>query len=383
MTKKFFVRAKLVKGRRWVIDFTAYDTAKGTETRQRKDFDLNEIQDLEVREAVAMRIVANIETFATASIKKTQEKDGLPLNKAVEYASTVKQTLPRETSRRKYPTVAKHFIAWARRSGVDKIPVEEFTKRKALEYWDYFLTSKNLRGRTRNNYLASLRALWVVLIDREYTNENPWVRIKPSRKEEKLRRIFTADERRAVAGYAEKNDYWMFRGILLQFYCYIRPTELIRLKFKDFDLGKGLVTVQEGNAKMWRRVVKTIPESVLHYFRDGRFDKYPGNFFIFGRLGDERRGHMEPSTVPIDDERPYKRHAKALKKLKEQGILNDITGLTWYSWKDTGITMHARNTSPLATRDQAGHTDFSMTLTYYHTEETNSEYRNLTNDLIE
>jgi len=132
MTKKIFVRAKLVKGRRWVIDFTAFDTAKGTETRQRKDFDLNEIEDLAVREAVAMRIVANIETFATASIKKTQDKDLLPLKKAVEYASTVKQALPRETSRRNFSSfldgfMRVHGFSFTYSRSI-KIPIEEFTR---------------------------------------------------------------------------------------------------------------------------------------------------------------------------------------------------------------------------------------------------------------
>lgn len=65
-----------------------------------------------------------------------------------------------------------------------------------------------------------------------------------------------------------------------------------------------------------------------------------------------------------------------------EGKLVSLEGLTWYSWKDTGISAHARITSPLATRDQAGHDDFQMTLTYYQAEKVNQEYANLDNDLI-
>lgn len=92
---------------------------------------------------------------------------------------------------------------------------------------------------------------------------------------------------------------------------------------------------------------------------------------------------MAPSTTAIDDGRMYKRHAKVLARLKAEGRLTgDLTGLTWYSWKDTGISLHAHNTSPLATRDQAGHTSITMTEVYYHAPQVNEEYQRLENDLI-
>jgi len=63
-------------------------------------------------------------------------------------------------------------------------------------------------------------------------------------------------------------------------------------------------------------------------------------------------------------------------------LKNDIEGLTWYSWKDTGISMHARKTGPMATKDQAGHRNLAMTSIYYHAAETNPEYMILDNDLL-
>lgn len=42
----------------------------------------------------------------------------------------------------------------------------------------------------------------------------------------------------------------------------------------------------------------------------------------------------------------------------------------------------SRKTSPLATKDQAGHADLSITSVYYHPDPVNPEYRNLENDLI-
>lgn len=384
--KTYLTRARLVKGRRWTIDFTCFDAETGAETRRRQDFDLNSIEDLHVREEVAARIVRNIEVFAVPKAQKAPAvpiADATTVKDAVELALSLKRRLPRRNSIKKYETIARALLEWCRKMHYVALPVAEFGRKQARAYWDYLTTSRKYRGRTLNNYLATLRAMWAEMTERDMVPENPWTRIKPVRNEEKLRRPFTDEERRIVAQHIVATDYWLFRGVLLQFFCYVRPVELCRLRFRDFDLGRGLVTVREDAAKGWRKVVKTIPASVLHYFRDGRFDKVPGNYYLFGRVGEGARAKMEPSPRQIDENRPYKRHQRILQRLKAAGQLTgDISGLTWYSWKDTGISMHTRKTSPVATKDQAGHTDLSVTSIYYHSEEMNEEYRDLANDLF-
>lgn len=383
MAKKIYARARLVKtSARWHIDYSVYDPATGEERRHRKDFDLNEIEDLAVREAVADRIVRNIEVFAAPIDKPKPASSGPSLKDSVALAVSIKQRLPRKSSRRRYLTVSKPFLAWAKKLHYESMPVSEFSRKHARAYWDHLTTQREYRGKTLNNYLDAMRSIWNVLDEREMVLDNPWERIKPVREEEKNRRVFTPEERRVVALAAMERDYWLFRGILLQFYCYIRPIELTRLKFKDFDFSAGTVTVREADAKQYRRVVKTIPRSVMHYFLDGKFERYPANYFLFGRVGGKGYEAMEPSSVPVDEMRPYKRHARLLKQLQGEGKLNDISGLMWYSWKDSGISLHARKTGPVATKEQAGHKSLAMTSIYYHAAQSNPEYRDLDNDLL-
>ena len=390
MAKKTFIsRARLVKGSRGYIDFTRFDPETGEESRHRQDFDLNDISDLDVRERVGERLVRYIDVFAPpkpflpkkpTSAEKT---DIQTVKDAVEFSLSLKRRLPRRNSIRKYETVSKAFLAWCQKTHCAMLPVAEFGKKQARAYWDALTTSRDYRGRTLNNYLATLRALWSEMLERDMIPVNPWAKIKPVRNGEKLRRPFTDEERRVVAAHIEATDYWLFRGVLLQFFCYIRPVELIRLKFKDFDLGRGLVTVKEGNAKSWRKSVKTIPASVLHYFRDGIFDKFPANYHVFGRVGEGAMSKMHPAPQPIDEARPYKRHARILARLKAEGkLVGDISGLVWYSWKDTGISLHTKKTSPVATKDQAGHTNLTVTSLYYRAPDENTEYGRLENDLF-
>ena len=384
MAKKTFVsRARLVKGARWHIDFYRFDPETGAESRHRQDFDLNDIEDLEVRERVGERLVRYIDVFTPMSQPSKKAASGPTVKEAVSAAHAAKKLLPRKNSTKKYRTVTNAFLSWCSDKKMADMPVSEFSKKQARAYWMWLPEQREYRGRTLNNYLATLHALWQEMMEMELVAVNPWATLKPARNEEKLRRPFTDEERRVVAAHIEATDYWLFRGVLLQFFCYVRPVELIRLQFKDFDLGRGLVTVKEGNAKSWRKSVKTIPASVLHYFRDGVFDKFPANYHVFGRVGEGARTKMHPAPQPIDEARPYKRHARILARLKAEGkLVGDISGLVWYSWKDTGISLHTKKTSPVATKDQAGHTSLTVTSLYYRAPDENVEYGRLENDLF-
>ena len=388
MAKKTFVsKARLVKGARWYIDFQRFDSETGNVTRHRQDFDLNDIEDLELRERVGERLMRHIEAFvperkAPAPVAKREE---LSVKQAIEWVTALKMALPRKNSRKTYRAVSKKLLAWCARLHYAGLPVSEFGKRHCRAFWDGLVSCGEYKGRSLNNYLVCLRTMWNELMERELVPENPWTKIKPERVGEKSRRPFTDEERRVVAAHIEATDYWMFRGVLLQFFCYIRPVEMLRLRFKNFDLGRGVVTVESADAKSWRKRRATIPQSVLHYFRDGIFDRQPGNFFLFGRkqVG-PHTWILQPATVAVSECRMYKRHRRVLERLKANGALvGDISGLTWYSWKDTGISLHAGKTSPLATKDQAGHADLSITSIYYHPDEVNFEYQRLENDLLQ
>lgn len=383
MAKKIFARARVVKGKRWYIDYVIFDPVTSKESRHRQDFDLNDIEDLAVRELVAARLVTNLGTFIkSAPVAASSAAPAQTVSMAIQIALDVKFKLPRRNSRSQYRTVGRMFLKWSKQRHYLDLPIADFSQKYAREFWDW-MTTKKYAGRTLNNYRTCLKALWSELIEREVITKNIWERIKPARVGEKKRRPFTDQERRVVAAWAKEHDYWMFRGILLQYFCYIRPGEISGMKFRDFDFAAGTVTIPEGNSKSWKKRVVTLPKSILHYFLDGQFDQYPGNYFVLGRIPARNgRWAMHPSTVALSETRMNKRHARLLARLQKSGDLSDISGLTWYSWKDTGISVHARKTSPIATKDQAGHRDLAITSLYYHAEEINSEYRNLADDLL-
>lgn len=371
MTKKTFVRARLVKGPKWLIDYTIF-LPSGEESRHRQDFFLNEIDDLVLRERIGLHLIRCLEVIVQGQGAPARRSPAVTLRDGLSEAILSKQGL-RKNTLRGYERTARKFSTWAQKSGWLDRPLREFTKRPAREFFAN-LSAGGLSGRTINNYKSDLHALWQEMENSELCTLNPWA-IRSVRVGEKGRRTFTDQERRAVAAEIEKTDYWLFRALLLQFFCFIRPDEINKLRFRDFDFGKGTVRVGFAESKVWRTRFATIPREVLPYFVDGRFDRQPGNFFMLPGKNDN------PGPNPVEKTRAYKRHRKVLERLLDRGELQNIAGLTWYSWKDTGISLHARRTSPLSTRDQAGHRNFNTTLIYYHSEDVNAEYAAIPNDL--
>lgn len=389
MAKKIFVpRARVVKGEKWLIDYLVHDPETGRESRHRNEFGLNEVP-LPIREQVANCLIKCVEKVLRGIARPpvapapAVHEPQLSVLDAVEYACKIKTSGPRENTHKNYKSIRGFFVEWLTARSYTNMPINDFGKRHARAFLDWYMTRKKLRGVTINNRVTHLRALWYELIHREMATENPWTAIKPQRQEDKKRRPFNPEERRLVAAEVQRRDYWLFRGLILQYYCYLRPDELRRLKMRAFDLGRGLVKVESFEAKKWKTRWATIPRSVMPYFQDGIFDQVPVNYYVFGMTGSRRDGYqLRPATKPASKSVAYRRHQKILKELKASGVLSSIEGLTWYSWKDTGITEHARKTSPLATRDQAGHEDFDMTLTYYQREQVNTEYQAMENDLF-
>ena len=51
---------------------------------------------------------------------------------------------------------------------------------------------------------------------------------------------------------------------------------------------------------------------------------------------------------------------------KKKGLLEDIKGIEWYSWKDTGITDALKQMNPEYVRQQTDHQKYETLLKYNH-----------------
>ena len=187
----------------------------------------------------------------------------------------------------------------------------------------------------------------------------------------KKRRPFEDEEKKVVAEHIQENHFWLYLALLLQFYCYIRPIELTRLRFKYFNLNDGTIDLPADITKSKKRRIVTIPLIIIYNFFDPRFVDTPANYLLFG-------DHLKPAPGANVGEkarydRMYKLHKRILKHLQKTGALQNIDGLTWYSWKDTGAT--DSDVSIYADMQQMGHSDPRHTWIYRMQRKVNGEVR--------
>lgn len=380
MEKKKFLPARLVKGDyRWYIIFYQTDPASGTLLPFRRTYSINRIKDKRRRIKVGNMHVNEINRLLPLGWPFVVEEpvQNYTLLEAIQLALQAKYNTTERNTHRSYKSISKVFLEYCEKKRLAKKDVLEFTKKNAYAFLDYALVKRKLGGKTYNNYLIHLKALWNVMIERELADQNPWVGIKKATVLEKNRRCFNEEERRIVAKYIEERDIHMFWAILLQYYCFLRPVELRRLKFKNFDLVKGTIHVSPSiNKKSKKHRLLTIPPYPLRIFRQPEFTKNPTNYFVFGEFllphPDKQCSHNTMN----------KRHKRYLRELKKNGELPTIEGLKFYSWKDTGITDHSEIVSLINLQRQAGHSKPETTLIYYQPDEINHEIKKIDRDIF-
>ena len=153
----------------------------------------------------------------------------------------------------------------------------------------------------------------------------------------------------------------LFRAVLLENYCGVRPAELRRLKFKHFDFKLGVIQLNKDVVFKSKPRVATIPKAAIEYFTAQDFISEVTNNFVFGAR------FIPNPKQPVSRNYITSKHREILLDLQSRGLIGDITGLELYSWKNKGITDYANDESVgiFRTSNQVGHHSTTETMRYY------------------
>jgi integrase len=326
----------------WYIQF--YTTHNGDKQKIRLKLGLNRIKDLTERQKCADNLVSqisyklqnnaitDINAFTdTLTFKPLINKQSI--KDALLYALQLKLLDTAVLTHKNYKHTVNEFITYLEKNNLHLISVDSFTKLLALEYLDKAV----LKGVSRHGYnkrVNILRTMCSVLEEREILLKNPFKGMKKKKEERKRRRAFNDREKEIVFREILKTDKWLALLTLFQYYCAIRPrAEMNRLRFQDIDLKRGMIFLSGEQTKNGEKDIVTIPDDCLDIINtlDIDFERYPKSYIIFGR-------HLEPHpTLCVGYNTYHAKHQAVLQKLKDDGVLNDIEGMTSYSWKDTGV----------------------------------------------
>ena len=353
-----FTYPTLTKGKSWFINFMAYD--KELCKMRRKRIKLNHIKDVKQRARYAANLIRILMNKLDEGWNPWDEPDVIKperhsildvFSTYLEYIShsLAKGTL-RKDSEKSYRSYLKVFQEWItdKAAYMDEIKMSTIT-----EFLDYIYIEKENSSTTRNNYLVWLGNFFEWALQHGFVREKPTAGIKSLPKPKgKNRTIIDDRSLTKLHEYCNENNPHYLLAVQLILYCFIRPKELSMLRIQDINLKQGTITIPSEVSKNHSTASVTLPVKVIHHMLDLDIFRHPGQYYIFSE-----------SFMPGKSYRP----PKSLSDYWHYHIVPDLhfpKEYKLYSLKDTGITKLLHKIDPLSVRDQARHSDISITNIY-------------------
>ena len=218
-------------------------------------------------------------------------------------------------------------------------------------YLDFLYYDKKKSPETYNNHLRFLNIFFEWCKTKQFVNQNPAENIKAKPKTQKKREVLTDDIKLKVSELQQTNFHY-YVLCMVTYYCFIRRTELTKIKVSDVNLLKGFIVVSAENSKNRKTEAVTIPNIFLPILAQ-HLTKAKNTDFLFSS-NDFKPGAKQLSPKKISDE-----WTKFRKKEKFDNKFQ------FYSLKDTGITDLLNSGIPaIKVRDQARHYDLKITESY-------------------
>lgn len=381
----FIPPARLSTGVVWqIIHYTLTDD--GRKVRERSTFDLNRISDYAKRYDRAEKILAEVfGIFDDPSIKKYKDSMAILAAKALKSAKgpgAIKPTLisiedalsvalkikmqsDRRLTRNTYSSMHNIFMDWVRSQGWEKWLVSDFTKTHAIQYMDYiWMARKNRKGQrisavTYNNVITNTRAVWTEAVKRYNLPVNPFSNIEGKKATEKLRTSISKSDSDIIIKHIYTHKKKLFLAILLLAHGGVRIEEMLRMRYRNFDLRRGLIVLSGDQTKNHENAFITLPKDVITMLFELGVDREPVNALVFPSI-------KEPGCdKPVGRNTLTNQFRSVLGKLIKKALINSADGYTLYSWKDTGAKLLLESGVDIITlQHHLRHKDLSTTQRY-------------------
>ena len=141
-----------------------------------------------------------------------------------------KQTYIRQRSFFTIRSYIKIFSDWLSKTNFSNIAIESFNFQHAIQFSDYLKINRKLANRSHNNYIKGLRTIFNELVEREYMIKNPFSKVKILPFEKRNIFAYSENEIKILKDYCLKNDKRLWLVCQFEFYCAIRPAEMVKCK---------------------------------------------------------------------------------------------------------------------------------------------------------
>jgi site-specific recombinase, phage integrase family len=165
-------------------------------------------------------------------------------------------------------------------------------------YLDYLFFDKKNSARTYNNHLKFFNTFFLWCKAKNF-DANPAESIKPKAKVQKKREVLT-DEVKAKVRMLHDTNFHYYVLCMLTYYCFIRRTELTKLKVGDVHLHGGYIVIDGENSKNRKTESVTIPYNLLDDLAE-HLKKAKADDFLFS-ANNFTTGTKQLSPKKISDE---------------------------------------------------------------------------------
>lgn len=348
-----FTYPKLHEGKKWFIDFFALDPISGK--MKRKKYHIDNIPKIGERRKKAAEIMA-------VTLKKlrggwnpwvnTQESRGFTLlsdclDRYMEYIERKSRTKTKHSYQSRVNILNQYLSSCV-------LPIKyayQFDGAFVNDYLDWLYLDRGVSERTRNNYRGWCYSFAEFLVSRKYLESNPVDHIPALDEKKKFRKDLSPTKLKQMRQYLKREDKYFLLACYMEYYTFIRPTELSYLKVGDISLKEKTIFVSEDFSKNKKSAKVALNDTLLKLMLELGVLSAPSSYYLFGK-----------NFKPSPDRCNADQYNRRWKKMRE--ALGWSDEYQFYSLKDSGIRDLANEQGVVVARDQARHSDVSTTNRY-------------------
>lgn len=335
------------------VDFYAYDPAEGKSKRKKYMIGgkltkrERDRRGAELCAAITQKLSTGWNPWANASLNNSYTT----LQTAIEtYERHIEKQMRRKTLF-SYRSRIKVLCEYISTLAIPPMYAYQFDSALVGGFLDYVYVTRDVCPRTRNNYLGWLVTFSEFMLSRKWITENPTAGFKKLREDEKRRVAIPEDELRRGFALIKSEDPHFYLAVLMEYFCFIRPTELSWAKIEHINLTDQTITIPATVSKNHKTGSVSLNPEVIHAMLDVELFNNPGSDYIFG-----------PAFKPSAERRGPDAFNKRWKYFRKK--LGWPDSYQFYSLKDSGIRDLANAAGVVNARDQARHSDVTTTNKY-------------------
>lgn len=354
-----YIPAELRKNKEWIVCY--YVKNPFTKKLERKRVRVKRIKGATERLKFARKLVSEINSKLERGYNPFMEQEAarsfaLLIDVIDQYLIRLKKQVKdgalRSDTARSYKSYIINLVKYMKKKETMDMYCLNFDMKFVQGFMDYIYYDRDNSNRTYNNYLLGIRMFVKYLLEREFISLDPTAKMSTKRNGAKKREMIPRQLRAEISKYLQANNPEYLTLCLATYYCFIRRTELTKIRVCDVNIHKGYIIVNSDIAKNHKTEPVTIPKEYIPYIAN-HISRSNNSDYLFS-ADNYRTGNQPLNPKKISDE-----WAKMRKKLKFESKYQ------FYSLKDSGITELLNSGIPaIKVRDQARHHDLKITEKY-------------------